>query len=164
MMNYKAVLFLILIFPPTALPTNSWLEINFESTQYSALVENITINESEFNDLNALSYGFFEYFAKIKIIESYYGNLKAGDEREIYLYIPAMAKSRHLDNMKNPYLISFCQSKNGLFYLHRDYVIQPGTEEYITEYRRLLNRKSIDIGKHDCKDTNYKDLNPDNHK
>ena len=141
--------------------SNSWIEINYGATQYTAYLENISFKKSSFNE-SAIWSGFFTYKAKARVIESYYGELSENSIVEIIIYVPSVGRKSTLTKLKKPYVLSFCKSKSGIYFTHRDYVVHEANLENLKKLRELsaTNPKSND--NHDCSDTNFGELNPDN--
>ena len=131
-------------------------EANFSDQQYSALVENISLEET---DLRSPFSGFQLYLAKARVLDVYFGELESGAEIDIQLNVSYLGKKNRLEYMRSPYILSFCRSEDGVFYTNRDFLIIPANEINIKEFNRLRTEGTDFDGKNDCSSTNY-DLEP----
>lgn len=57
--------------------------------------------------------------------------------------------------MSRPYLLSFCQSDEGIYYTNRNFLIIQGNETNIQEFERLRKEGTEFDGKNDCALSNF---------
>lgn len=131
-------------------------EANFSDMQYSALVKNISLEET---DLGNVFSGFALFAAKVGVIDVYYGDLKAGDEIDVQINVAYIGRKHTLKNMNKPYILSFCKSEDGTYYTNRDFIVIPASKVNIKEFIRLKKEGTDFDGNHDCTSTNF-DLKP----
>ena len=131
-------------------------EANFSDQQFSALVENIALEET---DLRSAFSGFQLYLARVRIQDVYFGDLESGDEIDIQINVSYLGKEHTLRNMEQPYILSFCRSDAGVYYTNRDFLIIPAIEINIKEFNRLRAEGTDFDGNNDCASTNF-DLEP----
>lgn len=134
-------------------------EANFADSQFSALVNKVDLKEAKEQPFYT---GFKLYSAKLEIVDVYYGNLKPGSMIDMNLYVSYLGLKNTLEAMAGNYILSFCQSKSGIFYTNRDFLIINANPVNIAEFERLRKEGSNFDGNHDCASTNYHALNPDN--
>ena len=147
---------LLLLLPCSALAQALFAEANFSDQQYSALIENISLQES---DLRSAFSGFQLYLARVRVHDVYFGNLESGDEIEIQLNVAYFGKKRTLEIIRQPYILSFCRSEGGVFYTNRDFLIIPANEVNVKEFNRLRSEGTEFDGNNDCSSSNF-DLEP----
>lgn len=140
----------------TALGQALFAEANFSDQQYSALLENITLEET---DLRSSFSGFQLYLARARVLDVYFGDLTKGAEIDIQLNVSYLGKKHTIENLQQPYILSFCRSEEGIFYTNRDFLIIPAKEINIKEFNRLRADGTDFDGNNDCSSTNF-DLEP----
>lgn len=131
-------------------------EANFSDQQYSALIENVSLEET---DLRSTFSGFQLYLARAQILDVYFGDLEAGDEIDIQINVSYFGMKHTLENMRKPYILSFCKSEEGVYFSNRDFLIIPASEVNIKEFKRLRTEGTDFDGDNDCASSNF-DLEP----
>lgn len=147
---------LALLMPATSFAQALFAEANFSDQQYSALIENQSIEET---DLRSAFSGFQLFLVKARILDVYYGDVKAGDEIEIQVNVAYLGMKRTLENMTRPYILSFCSSDSGVYFTNRDFLIIPANDINVKEFNRLKAEGTDFDGNNDCSSTNF-DLEP----
>ena len=146
----------LLLLPGVILGQALFAEANFSDQQYSALIENLSLEET---DLRSAFSGFQLYRAKVRIVDVYFGDLEVGDEIDIQINVSYLGKNNRLEYMQRPYILSFCKSEDGIYYTNRDFLIIPASEINIKEFRRLRTEGTDFDGNNDCTSSNF-DLEP----
>ena len=140
-------------------PTNAqsiFAESNFSEAQHSALIEPISLEETDLRDSFS---GFRLYLAAVRVADVYYGPLKENEEIEIQINAWMIGLDGQLEIMSEPFILSFCESPDGTYYTNDNFVILPANEANIAEFERLRAKGTDFDGKHDCHSTNF-DLGP----
>ena len=145
-----------LLLPGVILGQALFAEANFSDQQYSALMENLSLEET---DLRSAFSGFQLYRARVRIVDVYFGHLEVGDEIDIQINVSYLGKNNRLEYMQRPYILSFCKSEDGIYYTNRDFLIIPASEININEFRRLRSEGTDFDGNNDCTSSNF-DLEP----
>ena len=151
-----SAILLLLSLPGAILAQALFAEANFSDQQYSALLENVSLEET---DLRSSFSGFQLFLAKARIRDVYFGELDVGDEIDIQLNVSYLGMKNTLENMQRPYILSFCSSADGVFFTNRDFLIIPANEINLKEFKRLRAEGSDFDGENDCSSTNF-DLEP----
>ncbi len=131
-------------------------EANFSDQQYSALIENVSL---EATDLRSSFSGFQLYLGRVEILDVYFGDLEVGEQIDIQLNVAYFGMKNTLENMQEPYILSFCRSEAGVYYTNRDFLIIPANAINLKEFRRLQAEGTDFDGNNDCSSTNF-DLEP----
>ena len=131
-------------------------EANYSDSQYSALVEPVSIVETDLPD--ALT-SYQMHRVTVRVVESYFGPVKKGAEIEIQINVPYIARNSYLEIMDEPFIVSFCGSDGGVYYTNRDYLVLPANDANLAEFRRLGEEGTDFDGKNDCTNTNL-DIGP----
>ena len=147
---------LLMLLPTAAFTQALFAEANFSDQQFSALVENISLEET---DLRSSFSGFQLYLAKVRVLDVYFGDLETEAEIDIQLNVSYLGKKYTLENMRSPYILSFCRSEAGVFFTNRDFLIIPANEINVKEFKRLRTEGTDFDGENDCSSTNF-DLEP----
>lgn len=156
MMNKLCWLALLLLIPVSARLQALFVEANFSDQQHSALVENISLRET---DLRTSFSGFSLFLTRVKVLDVFFGDLDAGDEIEIQLNVAYFGRDNTLKHVEGTYILSFCESADGVYYTNRDYLVIAANEINIAEFERLRREGTDFDGNHDCTSTNF-DLPP----
>ena len=151
-----AVFLVLALTANNALAQSLFAEANYSDSQYSALVEQVAVTETDLRDAFT---NYQMYRVTVQIIERYFGPLKAGAEIEVQINVPYIARSAYLDVMSAPFILSFCSSGDGVYYTNRDYLVLPANEANLAEFRRLAEEGTDFDGRNDCTNTNL-DLGP----
>ena len=146
-----AVLFFALSPAGMALAQSIFAEANYSDSQYSALVEPLSVVETELRD-SFTSYQMHR--VTVRVLESYYGPVKKGAEIEIQINVPYIGRNRWLDIMSEPFIVSFCGAADAIYYTNRDFLVLPANEANLAEFQRLREEGSDFDGKNDCTNTN----------
>ena len=149
-------LVLFLLIPIGARSQALFAEANFSDQQYSALVENMSLRET---DLRSPFSGFSLFMTQVKVLDVFFGDLDAGDEIEIQLNVAYFGRDNTLKHVAGMYILSFCKSANGVYYTNRDFLVIAANEVNIAEFERLRRAGTDFDGNHDCSSTNF-DLPP----
>ena len=156
-MSHKRIAAGILLLLPNALLGQAlFAEANFSDQQYSALIENVTL---EATDLRSSFSGFQLYLAKAQVLDVYFGDLETGEQIDIQVNVSYLGMKNTLKNMQQPYILSFCRSEDGVYYTNRDFLIIPANEINLKEFNRLRTEGTDFDGNNDCTSTNF-DLEP----
>lgn len=147
---------LLLSLPGAVLAQALFAEANFSDQQYSALLENVALEETE---LRSAFSGFKLHFARARVLDVYFGDLDVGDEIDIQINVAYFGLQHTLENMQQPYILSFCRSETGVYFTNRDFLIIPANEINIKEFNRLRTEGTDFDGNNDCSSTNF-DLEP----
>lgn len=147
-----AVVTISTLLPSPALPQALFAEANFSDQQYSALVENLSLEET---DLRSPFSGFQLYRAKVRIKDVYFGELEPGAELDIQINVAYFGKGNYLKAMSKPYILSFCRSDTGAYFTNRDFLIITGNDINIAEFERLRAEGTDFDGENDCTSTNF---------
>ncbi len=140
----------------TSAAQSIFAEANFSDSQYSALVEPLSVVETDLRDAFS-SYQLHR--VSVRVLETYYGSVKAGAEIEIQINVPYISKRNYLDVMSEAFIVSFCGSAEGAYYTNREYLVLPANEANLREFERLRENGTDFDGKNDCTNTNL-DLGP----
>ena len=155
--NMKTIASIFLLaFPITLSAQSLFAEANFSDMQYTALVNNISLEES---DLGEAWTGWSLFLAKVKIQDVYYGDLKDDETIDIQIYVSYLGRKHTLEKLAGRYILSFCKSEDGLYYTNRDFLVMPDSPENLKELERLSVEGTDFDGNNDCTSTNY-DLKP----
>ena len=145
-----------LVLPGGAIAQALFAEANFSDQQYSALLENLSIEET---DLRSSFSGFQLYLVKARVLDVYFGDLDAGAEIDIQLNISYLGKKDTLKRIEGPYILSFCRSPDGIYFTNRDFLIITANDINVKEFNRLRTEGTDFDGNNDCSSTNF-DLEP----
>ena len=151
-----AAMLLTVLLAGNAHAQSIFAESNYSDSQHSALVEAISVVET---DLPESSTSHQMHRVTVRVVETYFGSAKEGDEIEIQINVPYIAKSAYLEIMSEPFIVSFCSSCDETYYTNRDYLVLPANEVNLGEFRRLAEESTDFDGEHDCTNTNL-DLGP----
>ncbi len=131
-------------------------EANFSDSQYSALIEPLSMQETDLRDSFS---GFKLYLATVRVLDVYFGPLKKESEIEIQINVSYIGMAGGLETMSQPFILSFCRSEDEIYYTYRDYLILPANEANVAEFERLRRNGTDFDGDNDCTSTNF-DLEP----
>ena len=153
-----SVVLSLLSLPGAILAQALFAEANFSDQQYSALLENVTLEET---DLRSSFSGFQLFLAKARILDVYFGELEldVGDEIDVQINVSYLGMKNTLENMQRPYILSFCSSEEGVFFTNRDFLVIPANDINLKEFSRLQAEGTDFDGENDCSSTNF-DLEP----
>lgn len=147
---------LLLPLPGVVMAQALFAEANFSDQQYSALLENVSLEET---DLRSAFSGFQLYLARVRILDVYYGDVDVGDEIDIQINVSYLGMKHTLENLQTPYILSFCRAESGIYFTNRDFLIIPASPVNIKEFKRLRAEGTDFDGNNDCSSTNF-DLEP----
>ncbi len=155
----KLATFALLILFSVSSPADAlFAETNFIDSPFSALVRNMELKKGE--EYPGWS-GFQLYHARLKIVDVYYGDLNRNDEIDIRLNLDVLGLKGLLETVQQDYIVSFCQSKSGIYYTYRNYLILPAREDIVAQFEGFRTKGADLGGDHDCTPTNYHELDPD---
>jgi len=140
-----------------------WIEPNIVDTEYSVYLESMGVHEiDKSNPIHRfIPYEFSPYNVTSTAIEVYKGDIEEGNVITVLVYLSPPFE-RGLERINDRFILSFCKSKHGIFYTHRNFVITKASEDNIKEYRRVKLHGTAYEGDGDCSG-NYPNLNPDTH-
>lgn len=141
----RVVLVVILLYatlPTPAAAQSVLVEGNFADSAYSALVEPVAVSEIS-ADVRSQS-------LKVRVLDSYYGDVMKGREVEILIRVPASARDRYREILRGEFLVSFCGDESRGFFTHRDFLVLPATESNIAAFVELRDQRPRVAGSHDC--------------
>ena len=156
MRSLIVVLVACLLLPTKASAQALFAEANFSDQQYSALLENLSMEET---DLRSAFSGFQLYLVKARVLDVYFGELEAGEEIDIQLNISYLGKTATVERIKERFILSFCRSADGVYFTNRDFLIITANELNVKEFNRLRTEGTDFDGNNDCTSTNF-DLEP----
>ncbi len=152
-----ASLLLFALLSGTARAQSIFVEENFSDSQHSALVQTISLEETNLRDFFS---GFRLYQASLRILDVYFGPLKKGDEIDVQLNVWLVGLDGQVETMLSaPFILSFCNSEEGVYFTNSNFVILPADDTHVAEFERLRKQGTDFDGKHDCGSSNF-DLGP----
>ncbi|MCX7552264.1 hypothetical protein OS175_00110 [Marinicella sp. S1101] len=140
-----------------------WVEPNYVDTAYSALLKSSSVKKVPTEDdiHDHIPFGWWPYRVKAEVLDVYKGPLKVGDEIELLVYVSVLSQL-HNELQKDAFLVSFCLSKNGVYYTSRDYLVQQAKPANTQRFAAVRENGTDYEGSGDCSG-NYPSLNPDTH-
>ncbi|WP_445359821.1 DUF4124 domain-containing protein [Microbulbifer sp. EKSA005] len=139
-----------------------WIEPNYVDTAYSALFQNVSIYEFQGNDsiLKYMPFGWKPYRVNGKVLEVYKGDLSIGDTASVIVYLRPPYDRKQI--FSNKYILSFCKSKSGVFFVGNDFQTQKATSGNIRKFQDIKEYGTDYKGDGKCI-TNWPSFNPDKH-
>ena len=157
---------LLLIFATNCVTATSQdrIDINYVDTSYSALLKPLSVEGLSFDHdiYDHLPFGWKAYHVRAEVIESYHQPLELNSHITIIVYVSLLEKNAAA-RMHEDFLLSFCQSKSGIYYTSRDWLIRKGSKENIQKFKHVMNNGTQYQGPGDCSSSNDSSLNPDTH-
>ncbi|MEB8433077.1 hypothetical protein OO007_12635 [Cocleimonas sp. KMM 6892] len=140
---------------------------NYVDTEFTVLFKGINIKKAEktTNDLpmrDYLPFGWRAYYVDAKVKEVFKGNLKPEETLQLLFYSSVLSPNLR-EQLENEFILSFCRSKSGVYYIGRNFSLVYANHENITAMRRIQRKGTEYEGTGDCSQTNFKWMNPDTH-
>jgi len=141
-----------------------WLELNFSATNYSVLLDSIDVTKVSSEDpAYMIAYEWIPYNVTAEVIDVYKGEFKKGAELDLLVYVwPIIGKKLQEKLIHNRFLLSFCESSNGVYYTSQNFLIAQPTVGNIAKMRDIRKFGTLHDSSHECS-SNFPELNPDNH-
>jgi len=139
-----------------------WVEPNFVDTQYSVLFRGVNIYEHKKGDIvyKNVPWGWKSYKATGEVIEIFKGDFSIGETLDVIVYLPY--NSRQVKSLNEDYLLSFCKSKSGKYFIGTQYQLQKATAGNIRKFRDVKKNGTSHQGDEKCI-YNNPSFNPDTH-
>ena len=140
-----------------------WIGPNFVDTQYSVLFKKMNIYKfTNKDDLSThIPWYMDAYKVTGEVLEVFKGDFVIGDKLSVIVYL-TRTLGGDVNSIKSNYILSFCKSNSGIYFLGTDYQLQQATKGNIEEFRYIQRNGTSHEGDEACI-YNEHSLNPDKH-
>jgi len=130
-----------------------FVESNFSDTQFTVRAQALDVVKADMPQFMETA-----LITQLEVLESYQGDLLAGDTIELIIESDALNSHYRLARMQGEFLTSFCKSESGIYYTN---IIFAATTDNIAALERYREHGTEYWDRHDCNYTNSKVKNPD---